>query len=507
MDVIDCFRERMKNAESLFDVISVCYDTLISIDSREAVSIRAYRMFITTNEEKHHVYMNRYEKLATCVLIGTSTIFEYVSTLIAYSEEWVLSEESDERLINPSFVLYLFIVINSIDKALLRQKDNYAIYPSSGPLNKKYLENSMVYFTTLHTHSIVDTFGIEANYRKKRTRWLIGSYFDAINIFRKGQIVGYGQVIPEIHRIRIASCDSASVSTSRVRLAIIPFSNFKTFRRENWALEDSDDMSVSYPPDMDDFLKNRISGIVNRIIDKNVDIAILPEYICRPIILEQIESILLIRREKGDNIPILFFTGSQWTHENNNDLFILSSDLRKFRYSKFSPYRNDDVEKFEKLSNPGQYCEIIDINCIGRILPSICRDVIDDHCTDELVKSFHPNYLFTSSWSESITQFFRSYENYTEEYWVTSILCNNCEATCKKAEDKGKYEAGVIYTTGQPKDDRRNRPVKKILESTPVCHEECYENPCFFLVGVDYSEKLIHCGEPSIDGSQIFICK
>lgn len=69
------------------------------------------------------------------------------------------------------------------------------------------------------------------------------------------------------------------------------------------------------------------------------------------------------------------------------------NDLRK---------RRQYCENCEILSDPGEECILIDIDGIGRVLPAICRDVIDGDFTLRLANLFMPSFLMVPAWSRAI---------------------------------------------------------------------------------------------------------
>jgi predicted amidohydrolase len=182
---------------------------------------------------------------------------------------------------------------------------------------------------------------------------------------------------------------------------------------------------------------------LKKAIEAGANLIVFPEFFVGPKILD---GMICFLRENADNdwlkssSLLAVLAGTTWTNDHNNVMHIL--DMRGelvgtyYKYSPFShsPSDGEDNAAYkdcEYLSTPGKNITLVDIDGVGRILPSICRDIIDGELTERLVKNFDTFLLVTSAYSPSVASFKRHYNNYASCHYVTSVLCNACIAVEK----------------------------------------------------------------------------
>lgn len=213
-----------------------------------------------------------------------------------------------------------------------------------------------------------------------------------------------------------------------LKVALIPFwgqqiTDFK------WT--DGAKFVIRYSEQYIDFATKRAIALLEAAIDRKANIIVFPEFVCAPLVQCRIGEYLLDQYRRAPlRLKELIFVmaGSGWTNDNNNVMNMFDRCGNTIgEYYKYSKFWKDS--SLEGLSDPGKKCTIIDVPGLGRILPSICRDISNKEYTEGLIDSFRPFLLFTSAWSTSVEGGFKNqYDFFAKRYMVTSMLCNCCEA-------------------------------------------------------------------------------
>lgn len=223
------------------------------------------------------------------------------------------------------------------------------------------------------------------------------------------------------------------------------------------------------------------------------DIFVLPEYCSSEAVLTEIENTLYEVSSKGFHTPDLTFAGSTWTDDDNNVMSVLTNTgMTIGQYYKFAPYVDKNGVRSENLRNPGMVSTLFCIENVGLVLPAICRDVIDNNCTRDLVKLFTPLLVVIPAYSTSVNSFKTPMEEMAKEYYSNSVMIDYC--ACRTDDD----DIGLCYVVR--KDKTVSGCSNKVVQRKSNCSISC-DDCCLFVYEYDFE----HFTKAS-DGSDKYYC-
>lgn len=176
--------------------------------------------------------------------------------------------------------------------------------------------------------------------------------------------------------------------------------------------------------------------ILRVCMDNACDIVLFPELVISGEIREAMRDYL--ENAKHPSRPALVVAGSSWVPcksegRGNNVAFLYDGYGHKIgTYYKHSPlvlYEDDGgVSLVEGLDSPGEKCTIVDIKGIGRVLPSICKDLASDsRYTLDLATAFEPSLVCVPALSTSMDKAFTNpASTLSERNLAVSCVCNQC---------------------------------------------------------------------------------
>ena len=495
------FISNLENQKNIYDLIGVCYDELFRINHDMNVGfVCKYNLNDNSNArgfyadkcfrelDKELLKLVEYKKIDNTYSV--IPINELIKGIVKILNSFVMPNCKSKVKIAKS--ICLFRVIFSLDKYVHDiNEDN--IDRVKGPKNNKD-SNYLVYIKKCS--SFLDK-GLE-----KITDKSIDYFFEnSIQIIKRNELP-VPERPPQIIRVNPEFSPEKKV----LKVCCIPYIGFPTFKfidcRNNTINRVSGTklegvFTVEYPivDSKDDIQgQNRIIKLLDSAISKEADIIVFPEYIMSNSMYEAIKKHLKSRNCK---LLKLVFMGTTYTMgkdgSNNNILKVLNGNGKELgAYYKYSPYSKEVVEKksksifIEDLTNPGKECVILDIDRLGRILPSICRDIINNKCTYNLAHIFEPDLIIIPAWSPSLRFFKSKMIGFADTLHSSSILCNSCEARGK--EDKtGKEieEIGLAVVPSQKKGVQAK--FEYIKRDGKGCTEKCREG-CVRMITLDFSD-------------------
>ena len=259
---------------------------------------------------------------------------------------------------------------------------------------------------------------------------------------------------------------------------------------------------IDYDKEEEDDVQ-RVIALLQSAINGNTNIIVFPEFIMSPKMFKGIKNHLkkLDSAQKSNLFLVLAGTCYHWDKEKgNNILHILNANgVEIGSYYKHSPFLMQAEEKIhgallqpkeeadlqaqpeqetnshrqrrylencEILSDPGKECTIIDVDVVGRILPAICRDVIDGQ-TESLSNLFVPSFLVVPAWSQSITSFDTRFLTLANTIHTVSLLCNCCNAV--KGIDKKVTGKIVVPQKQGTRMDALPQDITRVKDCTLFC--------------------------------------
>ena len=277
---------------------------------------------------------------------------------------------------------------------------------------------------------------------------------------------------------------------------------------------------VKYPQSQQQSATQAMLQCLDTAVRSGANLIVLPEYMLGQEQLEAVRAYLysLPYSEKPHLLAV--FAGSSYVvddkkHHNNITYIFDRNGQELGKYYKYSPYREFQSEYLrhrvphpdpaiqqsgrykchEILTDKGNECTLLDIDGIGRVLPAICRDVIDREYTEILCKLFRPSLVVAPAYSSSVHSFITHFKSYAETLHISSLLCNACQAVenCKNDAQEGVRQIGsFIYPT---KDDTEMKGSVLDIERTSSCQRNCTSScGCVQMIEIDFSvENMLSC--------------
>lgn len=442
-------------------------------------------------------------------------------------QEFQYSKEVDRK---KTIAICLFYIIEALDTYV----NNYVNYIQEygewlqngcGPLNKGNSGKTyMVYLKP--RQSFLDNAYLQEKvirFRKRLMPMNLGDVFPSIQIIGKDQLIKHAGIPQIIHVPLNEQCKRMINEKKMFRISAIPYIGFDTFRfhevdRKDPCLPKESPVGSFYIDYIHEYENDNMKLVISLLdtaIQSRANFIVFPEFIMSNKMLESISKHLKELEPYRREQLCLVFAGT--TYEKNqekgdNVLHILNAMGTEIAsYYKYSPFQTEEArgasenisdkcntpvifQNMELLSNRGKKCNLLDVEIIGRILPGICRDIVDGEYTSELVKLFAPTLLFVPAWSTSVASFDTFFTHYADTVHTTSLLCNCCNAVgyFNEKEKNETSKETIIGKFCMPE------KVGTIMKSSPkglirsgICYKNCTElQGCIINIDIDFSKGI-----------------
>lgn len=429
----------------------------------------------------------------------------------------------------------IFFTLEALDFYLENHLEKiYDTLQSYGPLNEGDSQRfCLVYLhereSFLHDCYISDKRG--ENFRTLHVQTRIGSIFHQILLIPRTDLESIPRIIPVLLDNRYKQ---EVKNRKQLRIVSIPYIGFDTFYFH--ALNQKSPCKpkevpngpfyVEYASEWEEMNSRYVTQLLKKAICQGANIIVFPEFIMSAETKNAVENCLrqLDLSCKQQLLFIMAGTHYCWdgTGRGNNILHILNANGNEIgRYYKYSPFlqraeeqihgarphpvnvaaneekKNEAVapqqhrylESCEILSDPGKECVLLDVEGVGRVLPAICRDVIDGIYTKHLAQQFMPSMLMVPAWSTSVESFRPHFEELANTIHTASLLCNCCNAVREKGE---QTMIGAFFTPA--KEGSRMNPHLLPLNRTRECTSQCREQGgCIFRLVLDFHDSHPTC--------------
>lgn len=257
-------------------------------------------------------------------------------------------------------------------------------------------------------------------------------------------------------------------------------------------------LSATYCDGYTDEFREVVVSALDTCAQHKCHIVVFPEVVIsagvRQVIIDCLSS-----QNRGYR-PQLVVAGSSWEPGKNlgdNISFLFDGYGYEIgRYYKFSPYGSfedaDHIAFVEGLDSPGKECTVVDIKGLGRVLPSICKDLVSDvGYTLGLAKDFAPNVVCTPALSPSMdTGFSAPTDMLSERQLSITVVCNQC------GHMKEREGGAVVCTAGGPLKSAglssRTRTLRLNIARDAACRQACLSQrerggltSCVHIVDID----------------------
>lgn len=523
----ESFIDALKQTKNEYDIIAVCYwELLFYKDDKDITFIT--RIGFLGEDYEYGIYAEEFEKLRQEVLDivmqmnmndeNAGTGFEEfknrtIQKICQFQCPGMLGEDV-------CVSICIFYILEALDSYIERElEETYDVCHDFEPLNKgESREHCLVYLKEKDSF-LKEAYGSEGEegFRKPLHSSRIGSLFRTLLLFKSDKFQNVPQVIPvKVNR------DCKSAINDKIQIFSIPYIGFDTFRFRainDPSISEPDEIEgpfyIEYLPEYETENIQRVTALLDLAIQKGANIVIFPEFIMSEGMKNAVQTYLRQMQYDKKKRLILVLAGTcyHWDGQStgNNVLHMFNANGMEIgRYYKYSPFYTPKEEQVhgakvsstksdgsmgqrqyckncEILSAPGKECVLLDIDGVGRVLPAICRDVIDGDYTSDLADLFMPSFLLVPAWSKSVNSFDTRLTSLADTIHVASLLCNCCNAV-KKDEDQTVI--GRLYMPA-----KQNTCMKaQVLEIShnQECKNLCKRRGgCIVQIEVDFS-----CGQP-----------
>jgi len=490
MGYIDIIIENKNKIDSIYDMVSLCYDLIIKELSDEELFIGEYIVKNDkANENNPNIEKLIYFQEMICKTLKQSKgdVESCFDSIIELAVK-IYNELNTYGIDKMNKLTPLYFIILAIDR--YSENINNSQY-SNTPLNHYYVEESLIYFKPCR--SLIYDAAKELKFSRYITVNNISSCLNNITIIKKN-IFSDNKSPTKIFSLYLDETGfPQGIIEKKLNVAIIPFNGFEitNISKDRGAL-----FSIKYNSDYGSIYSKRAIFLLDKAIEQKANIVVFPEYICNEEVQSNIgKHLVYIKDTNPEKLKELLFVvaGTGWINGNNISKVYDKDGVLIGSHYKITKYHDDQL--IENLETPGKESLAIDVKGVGRFMLAICRDISYGNNMYPLFDAFKPFSILIPAWSTSVNIGFNTQCcNLAAKYHMSSILCNSCEPIkSKKFKKKNNLivtpykdiAEGNTYITGKV----------KMVEREVKCDCECEKKACIFLITMDYSVDSVKNGE------------
>lgn len=496
---LEIILKKMDDFDNWFDLASFSYDSLLDMLMTDKVQTETFSDTYFPIDGTESPYLVLEEKLSTIFEDYKCDIRRGICRLEIHWKETsgLFAEKIKQNTTMRTKRIYgenslEYVLMYGILKGVSRfASANRQSYSGGCPLNQAYQERSFFYLAPatnyIEEHS-------DLNLRKRYDSENVAKNLKSFSIYRRSSY-DYGQP-PVVKYVGFKNNSyKPSLLTGGKKQIKVAFFNFCT-EKERVCIENLDQnlLKISRNPEFEDYAQAEISLFLEFALAQSVNIICFPELNGPTPVVNEIKSFLQEKKYKDHSSLqelMLVITGTNYTEDGTNVLTFLSRYGQEVgTYHKNSPFI-DKNNRSEILDPENATCDLVDVEGIGRILGSICRDMhVLDH-TKQLCCCFHPFLIFTPAYSPSVKEAF--YENMGElsrKSLTTVLVCNDCSTQLGKKED-----TLLGYVSTPYKDQTMSSCAYCELHRQKSCQGEKEEySGCVHVFDLDYTKTAIQTG-------------
>lgn len=521
------FADALEQAEDEFEIIATCYCELLSYKNDTDV-VFASRVGNIARDDQYRQYASEFENLRQRIISYSQKVNlsgecagtgfkKFQESLKIELEKFQCPDNLDKAECVSICMLYVLEALDSY----LEKNIEFIIHDlrSFGPLNKGASREKCSVYLQEHKSFLSTAYDGLEGFRKPQGQTRIGSMFQMFLLVLHEEQFPAPQIVPLFLN---EDCREKINQDQYVRIVSIPYIGFDTFwfqERDSSEPCEFDTMPrgpfyVKYIEEEEADNVARVVKLLDLAIRREANIIIFPEFIMSKGMQNSVKDYLqnLERNKKKQLSLVLAGTCYDWNCQNktgNNILHMFNANgIEIGCYYKYSPFliREEEwyhgasltkekqkgessnqrrfIRNCEVLSEPGKKCTIVDIEVIGRVLPAICRDVIDGEITSYLTKKFMPSILMVPAWSKSVESFDAPLSALGETVHTVSLLCNCCNAV----KNSGTKPIGKIFVPQKVETKMVSRPTE--IRRSKSCFSECRRRGgCVVQIDIDFSQK------------------
>lgn len=497
----EAVREKWNDCQDKFDMAAVCYDEICKRlgGASQSVFLAEYfdRDKTGGNENPNLKRLRKLSNEIRKILYDEPDPEEQRKQVwTRLEQEWMLLRPHGTKEHNEASVFWA--VLCGIDLDVADRKKRGHQFPEQRPLNRREEAECLVYLKV--ENQLLERFTKKYTFRKKTSEGGFRDSLAGLIFVDKSKLpsgCGYPSVISVGRHEGRKHIYEGLDREQTVRIALIPGRRPRQFSFDEKKTPGST-FCVVYPEGQEKEMELYCRRI-RQAVKAGAHFVFFSEYSISPQMLEQIKTWLCDEHGKAwlkESSLLAVFAGTTWeedaeTEGHNNVMHVLNwRGTEVGTYNKYSPFTKmptadaeDTYEMCEHLTNPGERICLFDMEGMGRIVPAVCRDVIDDVLPRRLVEQFNPFLMMVTAYSSSVAMFKRTLESYASEFYVSSVLCNSCDAV--RRVSNGDLDLCVV----PEKVKTAMRAHIKVIRQCRRLNEVC-EDSCCILLKLDFSKAI-----------------
>ena len=528
MELRKCFESDFLNADE-FEAIGLCYQELryyipdVDVSFALKAMDRPRRISGQIGMERLNALRENLCRVAqNSQMRQGSDFFALASELLSMLQHFEYPDDMEQKECIGIGLYYLLTALDEYVKLGLQRAEEYGEANKISPLNHgKSLESCQVHWNKNNSFLSGAYKPGKAGFRTPLTACELGDMFQSFQIIETVSLAQFRQKMqPNIIRVPLCTTSRDAIQKKKmIRIASIPFIGFDTFGFHEVdsefpcppEKEPEGEFYIEYPQEEENSIRLVVS-LVDLAIEQGANLIVLPEFVISPRMRKAIAKCLYEKRKTSQVILVFAGTTYEWdpsTQKGNNVLHILNNRGKEvgtyYKYSRFltklqggfheavGEMPKEEVtaglvfKHMERLSDPGKICTLFDVEKIGRILPAVCRDIVDGKYTSGLVNLFRPNIVLAPAWSRSVVSFDTFLKQYANTTHTASLLCNCCNAvSVSQPPHEGEKETGRFCIPRKEKSamDAKIQPISRPAECLVRCREQ---GGCVVFIDVDFS--------------------
>lgn len=261
-------------------------------------------------------------------------------------------------------------------------------------------------------------------------------------IVKADQLAG---MIPHVWAYYPAEKDHEALQRHKLKIAVVPFANQMWF---DFPLTDNaEEFDIVYTPEMEEKLKEGYVQSLRCADDHGADIVVFPEMALGSSVFRDIQSHL---KKNGHlyRYVKLIFAGTRWKGQTNTAYILTKFGNELLSQKKREPFEYYDKAKKkmlrEHLKDHDNRLYFLDIDGLGRISYSVCRDCLDPQ--EALIRGgfMQSKFFFASCYTGSIDPFLPTAKSLIANYAAIVLVCNTCAPVKTKQGLKYLPEIGFM---------------------------------------------------------------
>ncbi|MBQ3611891.1 MAG: hypothetical protein IJA01_06450 [Firmicutes bacterium] len=214
-----------------------------------------------------------------------------------------------------------------------------------------------------------------------------------------------------------------------------------------------------------------IIDCIKSAVEENVDFIVLPEIIMNETTQKAVRKYLIKSYSDAGNLKLVFM-GSLWKNGENTGVVLSAAGRVLFETKKINPYtyydKEEQKEYIEDLNKMDKKVNMVDIEGVGRITYSICRDGLIRDAISIKAGYLMSNMEVISAYSQKTDEFNEMANSSARGFYMSNIFCNSCAAIeCNNGKHSLSGFVSVPYINE-----------KEICNDCKYSYKEdvCYEN-------------------------------